>query len=81
MAATKSFCAECCMRVTKNEFHPFAACVMYKVLQDKKAVLANMEEWLLLREQRAKITRALDANLTPANKISLIHQALRGRPL
>ena len=50
-------CGECGMPCTPNEYHPFAACLMFKACHDSRVVRANLEslaqqpqagEWVLV---------------------------------
>ncbi len=50
--AVENPCAECGMPVTLGEYHPFAACLMFKGCQDSSVVRTNLEtitsQWLNL---------------------------------
>lgn len=50
-------CAECGMIVQPGEYHPFAACLMYKGCKDENTVRENMKniitQWTALGERQA----------------------------
>ena len=61
-------CAECGMIVTLGEYHPFAACLMYKGCKDENTVRENIKtitaQWTALgnREAKAKILQLLKSD-------------------
>lgn len=61
-------CTECGMIVKLGEYHPFAACLMYKGCKDEKTVRENMKavttQWTALgnREAQAKILQLLKSD-------------------
>lgn len=60
MAKNKALpaCAECGMIVQLGEYHPFAACLMYKGCKDENTVRENIKaiatQWTALGERQAK---------------------------
>lgn len=50
-------CAECGMIVTLGEYHPYAACLMYKGCKDEKTVRENLKsittQWMQLGERNS----------------------------
>ncbi len=51
-------CAECGMIVKLGEYHPFAACLMYKNCKDENTVRENLKaittQWTALGERQTK---------------------------
>ena len=58
-------CAECTMLCKPNEYHPFAACLMFKACHDANIVRANLAPIVL---ERMKIA-ALEARLAAAEGV------------
>jgi hypothetical protein len=40
---TDNTCAECGMPVSTNEYHPFAACLMFKACHNSETVKVNLD--------------------------------------
>ena len=44
-------CGECGMRYRPSEYHPYAACLMFKGCRDSRTVRANLEDVLRMGAQ------------------------------
>ena len=47
-------CAECGMIVDANEYHPYAACLMFKSCKDSDVVRSNLESMTFLTNVKQK---------------------------
>lgn len=59
--STENECQECGMLVRLGEYHPFAACLMFKGCQNSSTVRANLEaitsEWQAIGRRAAEHER------------------------
>jgi len=44
MSKDVTICAECGMEVRRGEYHPYAACLMFKACGDRETVQSNLLE-------------------------------------
>lgn len=83
------FCQECGMLVRGQEYHPYAACLMFKGCHDAETVRANLPPYVDLRraydlqEERLRVAeekcRKLEEAIADTLSRSVIHSSESGR--
>ena len=62
MSEQRIGCAECGMEVTLAEYHPYAACLMFKACHNSETVRANLDA--VIERGKSLITPATSAPTT-----------------